>query len=249
MPKEFQPLLRCISPSAFKVVDWQSLLAEAPGLTRRFLRQEGVGELKKSLETLLPEQICFAQEGSTQGKEDFASAAQLGESLLELYFLQIFNPRGLFLDLRSQGFKPLPSGLLLWSPNGLWVQWQEPFRQGLVKIYRGYYGDQSSLLREGLEEVGLIRHDFPPQKVQEVESMLLQHIGGQTEGQRFSVEHFTQSFERLFLYLLDNKIRLSPDFLFLGVYLASLYLHLESLDAAYNVRRSFERAEQRVFSR
>lgn len=58
----------------------------------------------------------------------------------------------------------------------------------------------------------------------------------------FKINHFMRSFDSLFLFLRREKITLSEDFLFLGVMLLTLYLHLESLGGAYDVKAAFSRA-------
>lgn len=236
VPKEFAPLLKCISPHAFKVVDWQSVVAQSPQLTRRVLQRLGVEDLKTSLEKNLPKQLSF----DISSPNSIAAGGEgLGQVLLELYFRQIYNPAGIFLDLRPGTFFQKSEGAYIWTPNGLWIKWDESFRQGLLQIYEGYYGDNPDRLRAGLAQVGLTRADFSSEKIKEVETMLLSHIGGDTTSQKFEVSNFTRSFEQLFQFLLKNEIRLSGDFLYLGVYLAGLYLHLQKLGGAYDVRRAF----------
>jgi len=59
IPEEFQPLLSCISPSAFKVVQWQAVLQDARVLSQRALRKEGVTELAQSLQPFFPVSVEF----------------------------------------------------------------------------------------------------------------------------------------------------------------------------------------------
>jgi hypothetical protein len=118
--------------------------------------------------------------------------------------------------------------------------WIQPdVRKGMLSIDKGYYFKKSHLLREGLKQVGLIQEHFPDSLISSVEGMILRHIGGETSNQQFKVLHFTKSFEKLFQFLLKEKIVLSSDFLYLGVYLASLYLHLERLGGAKQIIPKF----------
>ncbi len=130
-------------------------------------------------------------------------------------------------------------GQIYWRPNGLWKVLDADFRRGMLSVYEGYYHDQPELLRQGLRRVGLIKDGFSQTLVSDVEKMILDYIGGETSNQQFKVEHFTENFEKLFQFLLKQKIVLSPDFLYLGIYLASLYIHLEELGGNYDVRRAF----------
>jgi hypothetical protein len=56
---------------------------------------------------------------------------------------------------------------------------------------------------------------------------------------------YMDSFDSPFLFLRDKKIRLCEDFLFLGIMLLTLYLHLESLGGSYDVKAAFTRALNR----
>jgi hypothetical protein len=242
IPEEFQPLLSCISPSAFKVVQWQAVLQDAGVLSQRALRKEGVTELAQSLQPFFPVSVEFDFSNKLGSK----SAKGFGAYLLEIYFGQLYCPQGLFLDLRARRFLQIDESHFVFQPNGLWVELKNNFRVGMVEIYEGYYLKKPELMRSGLLKVGLIKRDFTDQQAAEVESMLLSHIGGDPKAQEFRVKNFTASFERLFQFLLKNKISLSPDFLYLGVYLAGLYLHLEELGGRYDVEAAYLSARSRA---
>jgi hypothetical protein len=238
IPADFRPLLSCVTPSAFGVIEWQKILAFAPTLAKRITTGEGQEALKVELRPLLKKNIVFCGDG-----DNFARGASLrpadGSSILGLYFAQFKCDAGIFLDLRTSCFKTSNEGPILWRPNGLWIRLDPEFRKGMLSVYEGYYLNQPTLLRQGLKKVGLIRDDFSPALVSEVENMLLSHIGGDTSSQKFEVAHFTQSFEKLFQFLIKEKIVLPPDFLYLGLYLGGLYMHLEALGEAYDVRSAF----------
>jgi hypothetical protein len=209
------------------VVEWKDVLKHAPTLLRRMTKKEGVGELRKSLDS----------HWRPKGQPPV-----LGQAVLELYFAQIVNPSGLFLDLRRKHFAIDEKHIVTFTPNGFWVKWQEPFREGLLNIYTGYYEDRSDLIDKGLGQIGLINSEMSPNEVLEVKNMLLAHIGGDYRQQKFLIADFTASFERFFNFLLDKKIRLSADFLYLGIYLASLYHCLQEEGGVYDVQQCFQRA-------
>ena len=45
----------------------------------------------------------------------------------------------------------------------------------------------------------------------------------------FKIEKFEDSFYKIFYFFLKNKVRVGKDFMFLGIYLVTLYTHLEHL--------------------
>jgi hypothetical protein len=239
VPEPYKPLLACISPSAFRVVKWQDVLAEAPLLAKKMTTGDGVINLAKDLERLLPKDIEIFAEHRSQFSNSLSLRAEDGFTILELYFAQFKNDNGIFLDLRQSNFSLSSSLKVQWRLNGLWTKFRPEFRKGMLSIYKGYYFENSALLRDGLKQVGLIKEHFSESLISNVEEMILNHIGGETTNQQFKVLHFTKGFENLFQFLLKEKIVLSSDFLYLGVYLASLYLHLERLGGEYNVRQAF----------
>lgn len=240
VPEQFKPLLSCVSSSAFRVIEWKKILADAPTLARRLATAEGVQELALSLKPHLPHAVEIDTSGEKPKKDTkLKLPSESGESILKLYFAQFKNESGLFLDLRPGGFKIDPVGQITWNPNGLWKKWDLNFRRGMLSVYSGYYYSKPELLRRGLLEIGLIKEGFSLDLIHEVEAMVLKHIGGDLLNQEFKISHFTESFEKLFQFLIKQKIILPPDFLYLGIYLASLYMHLEELGGSYNVREAF----------
>lgn len=241
IPEDFHPLLSCISPSAFKVVDWKSLFKTAPLLSQRVVKKSGVQKLAQAIENHIPRHIAF-EFGSSEKNQ--IQNSDFGKTLLEIYFGQIYCENGLFLDLRPARFSQNESGSTHWNPNGLWVTWDSKFRNGMIEIYEGYYEESPSRLRDGLLKVGLVKEGFQLKQIEEVESILRAHIGGDPGAQKFEIKSFTSSFERLFQFLIKNDVTLNSDFLFLGVYLASLYTHLQTLGGTYDVREAFLEAKR-----
>ena len=74
------------------------------------------------------------------------------------------------------------------------------------------------------------------------EHVFRQHFGDGQGTVRFQVKHFVSTFHRVFVLCRDQKTQLHPDFLPLGLYLASLYDHEERLGAAVDVAAAFENA-------
>ena len=60
------------------------------------------------------------------------------------------------------------------------------------------------------------------------------------------MKHFTDSFHQVFDKIFHQEKKLSEDFVYLGMYLVTLYLHLESLDVPLNVREAFQKAQSKA---
>jgi hypothetical protein len=239
IPTDFRPLLSCVTPNAFRVIEWRNILSFAPTLAKRIATDEGKESLKTHLRPWLTKNIIFNNDANEFSKVKLQLKSLDGSSILALYFAQFNCDEGMFLDLRSNGFSLSDEGQIIWRPNGLWIRLDPKFRKGMLSVYKGYYLNQPELLRQGLESVGLIKDHFSEDLVSEIEQMLISHIGGDTSSQKFKVAHFTQSFEKLFQFLIKENIVLPPDFLYLGLYLGGLYIHLESLGESYDVRKAF----------
>lgn len=224
IPDEFRPLLTAVSPVAFSVVEWKQVLKDGPVLVRRWAEGVGVQDLKDSLPTYW---------------DPVSAETHLGNAVLDLYFGQIRNPNGLFLDLRRKHFIFDQRGFVSFVPNGFWVKWSERFRVGLWNIYSGYYGDKPEEVENGLFQIGLISDTMSSEDRDEVRRMLIGHIGGEYRHQKFYISDFTSSFERFFSFLVRKNIRLSADFLYLGIYLASLYHCLQEEGGSYDVKMRF----------
>jgi hypothetical protein len=110
-------------------------------------------------------------------------------------------------------------------------------------VYSGFYGNDEALVELGLRQLGLTGDHLDTDGQARLLGLLEEHFGaGRHELMQFKISQFMESFDSLFLFLRDKRIRLSEDFLFLGIMLLTLYLHLESLGGAYDVRAAFTRA-------
>lgn len=163
----------------------------------------------------------------------------VGERLLGLYFRQVLSDAPIFFDLR-------PSRL---SWNGRRITWEASnafyavapsFRRSLRDLYRSYYEDDLPLLRRSLRELSLVAEGADADVENRLAELLLRHFTGGREGTvRFSMAAFKESFDSLFSLVLDSGNRLSPDFAFVGLLLASLYLSLQTLDVDLEVAAQY----------
>ena len=159
-----------------------------------------------------------------------------GDRILHLYFRQWLVEDGLFLDLRPGRFA-WSDRVLYFSPNGLWLRLRPEFRGGMVELYRSFYADDEAALRRALTRMGMLRPGMSEAAEDELIALLNNHFGMSSDAQRFSIDQFKASFDRLFDFFLAHDYRLHSDFVFVGFYLITLYLTLESLGQAHDVRR------------
>jgi len=153
-----------------------------------------------------------------------------GAAVLELYFHQLFEEGAALLDLRRARFEARDRELE-WSPTALYVDWEEDFLEGLRAMYRGFYLDDDRQFQQGLRELNL----------QGVGEILLEHFGeGDQRAVTFEMDHFRESFDELLVRCDREDRSLHHQFAPLGVYLATLYEHLEQLGGAHDVRGAFD---------
>jgi hypothetical protein len=150
--------------------------------------------------------------------------------VVELYFHQLLHGDVTLLDLRQQAFAAQPP--LTWQPASWLAEWDRSFIAALRQVYTGFYRDDPSGFRAGLRALNLER----------AEDVFRQHFGDGQRSVRFEVKHFVSTFHRVFVICRDAKVSLHADFLPLGIYLASLYDHLERLGAAVDVNAAFDKA-------
>ena len=239
LPKHFRTLAEYISPKAFDVVAWQDVLRKGPALSKEILFKTQVSRVKQGLQDSLPGGVTFAAGGSKTTDDSTAKAA--GENLLAVYFYQLYQGETVFLDLRRDRFR-YEGSVLHWSPNGLWTKLDADFVKGIRELYNGFYDQDDQVLRQGLNRLGLTPDHMDEPTRQQLIELLDDHFGGgRDQPVAFPIKKFVASFDRLFHFLKDNNVKLSGDFLFLGIYLVTLYLHLDHLGQEYDVAASFQR--------
>lgn len=250
LPRGLSSLADYISPAAFEVVDWKAALRKSATVSKELLFGRKVSDLCDDISLKgLPRGVRFAHDRALGQDPENAWPAP-GERVLELYFRQVLGHSRAFLDLRAERFEyDLPSGVLaapgvlVWKPNGLWVNFNTDFLCGMRSVYFGFYDNDQGRLQLGLRQLGLMVDSLDGENQARLLGLLEEHFGsGRNEPMLFKIAHFMESFDNLFRFLCDRRIRLSEDFLFLGVMLLTLYIHLESLGGACDVRAAFLRA-------
>lgn len=231
----------------FKTVEWGELASELPKISRRIIQKEGYEELFQLQKELLdPYRIILTDEVVTQSS--VIKDRAFGEKILTLYFAQLFSPYGVFLDLRSVHFKT-EGEILKWYPTGFWVQLDKNFKAGLLKVYEGFYLENDDLYLQGLEQIGLLKKDFSPEDKKELSDLFRKHFGqGLTHDMRFNLTDFRNSIIKMSEFLLNKKVQISKDFLYLGIYLVALYSSLEETGAELPVKRLYLDVRARFIS-
>ncbi len=236
VPKEFQVFLKHIGPSAFKIISVKEASSALYGLSQSYLNSKEAKALQVKVKPLLPKGV---EMGDVSDSSVPANAEkEYGHRILQIYFSQIQSTEGLFLDLRQKHFQ-WQEDHLIWQPSNLQVRLKESFRQGLHSVYLGFYSDNPKELDAGLLKMGLIKESASEQEKQELKQLLLDHVGSDSPtAVNFELQKFSDSFEKFFAYLKRNNVKLSADFLHLGIYLVSLYLNLDSINQPLNVQKS-----------
>jgi hypothetical protein len=228
-----------VSPAFFNVMPTKPLWQRAKGLARatrdpdRYARALNARRLLLARSLLAIRLETPATRGSDRPPPAHAAAlapAARAAQLVELYFHQVLHGDTTLLDLRQQAFTG--AAPLVWRPAPWVAEWDAGFIAALRQIYTGFYRDDTSGFRAGLRALNL----------EPAEAVFRRHFGDGQHAVRFEVKHFVATFHQVFVICRDAKTSLHADFLPLGLYLASLYDHLERLGAAVDVAAAFEKA-------
>lgn len=237
LPGVLKELAKHVPTVLFQTVEWNELAHELPKISRRIIQKEGYTELvNRQKELLSPFQIEVS-DGPLTGSLKMNKAA--GEKWLTLYFSQLYSPDGLFLDLRCNHFNTTETGLV-WTPSPFWTKFDESFRLGVLKVYEGFYLDKNELYYEGLEQIGLIRPDWNEMDRNKLAELFRTQFGSaMTEEMAFDLDHFKSSIIKLSDFMLKKKVKIPKDFLYLGIYLVTLYSSLEDTNAKLPVKQIY----------
>lgn len=238
LPGVLKELSKNVPAVLFQTVEWSELASELPKISRRMLSKEGYDDLYQAQKLLLdPYDVVLTNEDLSQ--RPVVKNKWFGEKLLTLYFAQLYSGDGLFLDLRSNHFTDEGTSLK-WHPTGFWTKFDEDFREGLLKVYEGFYLENDELYYSGLEEIGLLKKEFQETDKKILGDLFREQFGGaQDEEMKFELEHFKTSIIRMSDFMLKKKVRISKDFLYLGIYLVTLYSSLETTQEKLPVKAIF----------
>lgn len=264
LPSFLKELSKDIPGILFHAVNWTELRKEIPLLSHRIFKKEGHLEMlqkqtdflsKLSCLTLLkPEESAsiFTSKNSLAAKNPSHQNQNkmLGNTLLKIYFLQLFSPHGIFLDLRSHHFFKSPSDdsfshQLWWVPSPFWTQMSSQFRSGILKVYEGFYLEDENLYYQGLEEIALLNPQMSHQEKTELGLLFKKQFGNALdEEMNFKLDHLKESIIHLSNFMVRKRLKISNDFLYLGIYLVTLYSTLEELNSYHPVKKIYLEARE-----
>lgn len=238
LPGVLKELSKHVPTVLFQTVEWSELASELPKISRRIIQKEGYEDLYQVQKNLLdPYNIILTNEPLTHAS--LPKEKWVGEKILTLYFAQVFSPQGVFIDLRASHFA-VDNQFLKWHPSPLWTNFNENFREGLLKVYEGFYLENDELYLEGLEGIGLLKHEFSQEDKQELADLFRAHFGGKiSEEMKFNLENFKNSIISMSNFMLNKKVNISKDFLYLGIYLVTMYSVLEEIGESYPVKQIY----------
>jgi hypothetical protein len=235
LPGVLKELMKHVPTVLFQTVEWPSIMSEVPVISRRMLQKEGYAELADLQKEFLKDlPICIRHENL----EPHGLKPGDAKTILALYFRQILSPHGVFLDLRSIHFSH--DDELLWHPGTLWTKFSPSFREGLIEVYDGFYLEKDELYRKGLTKIGLLDPAWPAEDQTTIMEIFKKHFGaGQAGEVEFKLENLRNGIISMAQFLLEKKTRITTDFLYLGIYLVTMYGTLEETGEALPVKEIY----------
>lgn len=237
---EWGQLLDFVSPSFFEVLPARGLAGAARDLIASSRDDAGMRAAAGAIAGRIGAraipirlELEHGRDGSVAGRRSSRVARIVrGQLVLRLYFEQLLGAEATLLDLRGPRF--IARGdTLVWSPARGFVRWDPAFLAAIRRMYRGFYANDDAAFRDALAALHL----------EGAADLFLDHFGtGDQTAVRFEMAHFTGSFHAVFVRCRERGVRLHPNFVPLGVYLAALYEHLEGLDVPLDVRAAFAAA-------
>lgn len=247
LPGVLKELVKHVPTVLFEAVEWRVLSQEFPKLTRRILQKEGYAELfERQKSHLAPFKINLVPQVSKAfDPQDKKLAA---ERILTLYFAQLFSPHGLFLDIGPAHLE-MDGEELNFNPNGIWTQFGPEFADGITDIYDGFYNDDDKLFHQGLIKSGLSSPKWPEKDREALASLFKSHFGASASGEMtFELETFKKSFLKVADFLLEKKVKISTDFIYLGISLITMYSSLEKTKVSVNVKNVYLNVKKQLGS-
>ena len=225
LPGVLKELLKHVPTVLFEAVEWNVLASELPKLSRRIIQKEGYNELFELQSAFLsPFKVNLVDK--VDKHHDLKDKKQAAEKILGLYFAQLFSPHGLFLDLSPSHFN-LQKEEFNFNPSGVWTKFNPTFSQGLKEIYDGFYYEDENIFHQGLLKSGLTSDKWPEADREKLAEM------------SFELKGFKESFLKVADFMLEKKVNISTDFLYLGIALVTMYSSLEMIGAKVNVKQVY----------
>ena len=239
LPKFFKDVLQHIPTLALKSVNWKDVLKDMGPFVFRLGTKKLEDSNRNTLIDLNINNLYITKNIVKKKSLTTEQKKEQGQILLKVYFSQFKNSHGLNLDIRASHFE-YNQEILNWSPNNCWYKMDNSFREALIDLYSGFYHDnKDGLFENALKRIGLTKN-LNEEKTLELKKLFYAHFTpGDQSLIKFDVSEFSESFYELFHFFVNNEVELETDFIFLGIYLVTLYMHLEELEESFDVRAAF----------
>lgn len=238
-----------VSPSFFQVMPPRTLRRQLGGLAANLRRRGRFEDLRQRRAADLSARgagLRLLDRAASRFSADLpatpAGRQRRGEALLSLYFRQLLDGPDTLLDLRSAAFQGPDDNdnendaPVAWAPAALWVRWDPDFIAALRLLYRGFYdGDHSG-------DGSAFDRACAAMNLSAARPVLLDHFGGDQSAVVFDPTAFRRTFHKVFLACRDAGDPLPGGFVPLGLYLGTLYEHMDRLGGAWDVRAAWRAA-------
>jgi hypothetical protein len=240
---DWSHLLSVLSPSFFDVVSARDLSLRAAELARNWFDRDGyeanVARLAAELNATpigigiaasRPLRSVIPFRGEPLARVDCPRGLD-GRVVLKFFFFQIARADTVFLDLRLSRFCSSESeSNARFVPAPLWARWQPDFVAGIRQLYEGFYTERTELFAQATRALG----------VSAANEVFLRAFGGDNKrSSQYSLAAFRDIFHEVFIRCRDSQTAFHPDFVTLGIMLATLYDHLEELGGSYDVQSAY----------
>lgn len=235
LPGVLKELTKHVPSVLFQAVDWNELAHEVPKLTRRMIQKEGLTDL------LVAQRPLFEKQGIILTLDSLSPTSlsldqENGRKILMFFFAQLFIGNGIFLDLRPKHFQGNDSNLRF-QVSGFWTKLDPDFRNSLIKVYDGFYQDDEILYKEGLLGMGLIHSNWSEKEKNDLAEIFGRQFGKNRSGEvMFKLDDLNQTIIEISHFMLERKVKVSKDFLYLGIYLVTLYGVMEETGLPFPVK-------------
>lgn len=248
VPAAFREFLPFVSPSGLRVIHKERVLAIALDCVGRSMSTSRYDEEFARVAAAVAdsplagriEVVREISEPLDPSSLTPAERAELGETILELYFLLVSRSVAFFIDLRPEFFHRIPgSGKLQWRPSRLWFSRSAEFATRIGELYRGFFRRSPEGTANG---IALYRWDATPTEGFDarMEALMRQHFGdAESANIRFSMDHFRSTFHLIFEEAIASRSRFHPELSFIGAALAGLYVTLELVGEPLDVARAY----------
>lgn len=248
LPGVLKELMKHVPTVLFEAVEWSVLASEIPILSRRIIQKEGFDELFDLQSGFLaPFQIKLTSH--VDKNFDLLNQKIAAENILTLYFAQLFSPHGLFLDLGPTHID-YTEGTFHFKPTGVWTKFSYEFSDGLKDIYDGFYLEDEKILHRGLIKSKLTSSLWSEEDRQKLANLFKSNFGESlTDEMTFDLESFKESFFKIADFMLNKKVNISTDFLYLGIALVTMYSSLEKTKTKVNVKEVYLKVKKQLESK